>query len=86
MSQHVLPAVENPLPLLRVQLVDEVCGVVVVGVLVPGSGKDEVSIRSEPGYLPAGRSSPEDQPSLDARLHLLCQMLHVCLSEGKETA
>lgn len=34
-SQHVLPAVEHSSAFFRVQLVDEVRGVVHVGVLVP---------------------------------------------------
>lgn len=34
-SQHILPAVEHAPPFFRVQLVDEICGVVVVAVLVP---------------------------------------------------
>ena len=34
-SEDVLPAVEHASPLLRVQLVDEVCGEVLVAVLVP---------------------------------------------------
>lgn len=40
-SQHILPAVEHPLPLFAVELVDEVCGVVVIGVLIPKNREKE---------------------------------------------
>lgn len=35
MSQHIDPAIEDTLPLCRVQLVDELRGVVLVGFLIP---------------------------------------------------
>ena len=39
-AQHVLPAVEDALPLLRVQVEDEVSGVVLIALLVPaGDGR-----------------------------------------------
>lgn len=48
MAQDVLPAVEHPSTLLRVQLVDEIGAEVLVGVLVPETGRLKGQFLTEP--------------------------------------
>lgn len=43
--QHIFPAVEDTLPLLRVEVVDEVGGVVLVAPLVPAPGEGDGLMR-----------------------------------------
>ena len=50
-AQHVLPAVEDALPLLRVQVEDEVSGVVLIALLVP-AGEMEACARRWPSPSP----------------------------------
>ena len=49
MPQDILPTVEHASALLRVQLIDEVCGVVLVAVLVPGTQHGQEVLRSRFG-------------------------------------
>lgn len=48
MAEDVLPTVEDPSPLLGVQLVDEVRGEVLVGVLVPGDTSQTSRLEAAP--------------------------------------
>ena len=52
MSKHVLPAVKHPFPLLRVQLVDEICGEVLVGVLIPVTSHTHARTRTHNVKVP----------------------------------
>ena len=53
-AQHVLPAVEDALPLLRVQVEDEVSGVVLIALLVPAG--------ETAAWAGAGPSLPRPSP------------------------
>lgn len=141
-SQHILPAVKHPPAFFRVQLIDEVCCVVVIAVLIPDrhtvkvlaeahsrcvwltltlagrhqwepdrkmSALSKLSTSPQHLFTTQGASSqtprdgnaclhcsslqrdagwkfkvtviflPEDQTSLNARLHFLCQMFNIGL-------
>ena len=58
--QHVFPAVEDALPFLRVEVVDEVGGVVLVAPLVPAPGEGDGLIAG--GRHEHGMSQPHPPP------------------------
>lgn len=41
MAKHILPAVKNALPLLRVQIENEVCRIVLIALLIPARGRSK---------------------------------------------
>lgn len=47
-AEHILPAVEDALPLLRVQVEDEVSGIVLIALLIPAGETEACAGRCPP--------------------------------------
>lgn len=92
-AEDILPTVKHSLPFLWVELVDEVCGVVLIGVLIPAKQQTsalththinviwEKASHSNDNYdkSKANKDIPQHQSSLNAGLHFLSQVLHISL-------
>lgn len=83
-AQDVLTAVEDALAFLRIQVENEVSGVVGVGAFVPVS-RPKGLIKCVSKMASDGQNPPEDQTPLHCRLHLLNQMLHISLQNTTAT-